>query len=193
MVRQDKRKSDADGRRGPAGGAGDESNGIFQGRDGAARGMLMTLTRLGAIVSSGPYLGCRRSRACCARGPIIVGGRETQGIRRALSFGDSSLRYRALHFQSDSQPQPNLRRCHVKKFRTPENEQRVFSDGARGRRPGGSRREMPPEGWTSSAKATSTSGRVPRADRESERKDIKLPAFLKLSLDDVDALLDDMH
>ncbi|GBP73240.1 hypothetical protein EVAR_55006_1 [Eumeta japonica] len=34
-----------------------------------------------------------------------------------LSFGDSSLRYRALHlFISDSQSQPNLRRCHVKTY-----------------------------------------------------------------------------
>ncbi|GBP38723.1 hypothetical protein EVAR_22372_1 [Eumeta japonica] len=55
----------------------------------------------------------------CARGrPIIVEWERAQGIRRALSFGDSSLRYRALHFFiSDSQPQPNLRRCHVKNRR----------------------------------------------------------------------------
>ncbi|GBP26779.1 hypothetical protein EVAR_81144_1 [Eumeta japonica] len=34
-----------------------------------------------------------------------------------LSSGDSSLRYERYTFQSDSQPQPNLRRCHVKRNR----------------------------------------------------------------------------
>ncbi|GBP86960.1 hypothetical protein EVAR_64089_1 [Eumeta japonica] len=52
---------------------------------------------------------------CCARGrPIIVEWERRKAFGGPLSFGDSSLRYRALHFQSDSQPQPNLRRCHVK-------------------------------------------------------------------------------
>ncbi|GBP14576.1 hypothetical protein EVAR_93452_1 [Eumeta japonica] len=53
---------------------------------------------------------------CCARGrPIIVEWERRKAFGGPLSFGDSSLRYRALHFFiSDSQPQPNLRRCHVK-------------------------------------------------------------------------------
>ncbi|GBP58082.1 hypothetical protein EVAR_39799_1 [Eumeta japonica] len=51
-----------------------------------------------------------------ARGrPIIVEWERRKAFGGPLSFGDSSLRYRALHFFiSDSQPQPNLRRCHVK-------------------------------------------------------------------------------
>ncbi|GBP32795.1 hypothetical protein EVAR_18950_1 [Eumeta japonica] len=48
--------------------------------------------------------------------PIIVEW-ETRHLAKALSFGDSSLRYRALHFFiSDSQPQPNLRRCQKKEY-----------------------------------------------------------------------------
>ncbi|GBP79238.1 hypothetical protein EVAR_87333_1 [Eumeta japonica] len=52
-----------------------------------------------------------------ARGgrPIIVEWERRKAFGGPLSFGDSSLRYRALHlFISDSQSQPNLRRCHVK-------------------------------------------------------------------------------
>ncbi|GBP38264.1 hypothetical protein EVAR_29207_1 [Eumeta japonica] len=53
---------------------------------------------------------------CCARGRPIIVEWETPAFGGPLSFGDSSLRYRALHFQSDSQPQPNLRRCRQKYF-----------------------------------------------------------------------------
>ncbi|GBP71411.1 hypothetical protein EVAR_44778_1 [Eumeta japonica] len=66
----------------------------------------------------GLYENARRDSAklTAARGrPIIVEWERRKAFGGPLSFGDSSLRYRALHlFISDSQSQPNLRRCHVK-------------------------------------------------------------------------------
>ncbi|GBP65744.1 hypothetical protein EVAR_44389_1 [Eumeta japonica] len=88
-----------------------------------------------AKVAIGPALITQKAAATCAgsphavvhlylqsalllraRRPIIVEWERRKAFGGPLSFGDSSLRYRALHFFiSDSQPQPNLRRCHVKK------------------------------------------------------------------------------
>ncbi|GBP90573.1 hypothetical protein EVAR_68261_1 [Eumeta japonica] len=55
-------------------------------------------------------------KVCCARGrPIIVewerDARHSAGLSRSVTHRYVTERYT---FQSDSQPQPNLRRCHVK-------------------------------------------------------------------------------
>ncbi|GBP37421.1 hypothetical protein EVAR_16326_1 [Eumeta japonica] len=82
---------------------------------------------------------------CCARGrPIIVewerDARHSAGLSRSVTHRYVTERYT---FQSDSQPQPNLRRCHVKKVFRISFRKRLL-EGKRAYEPPESRRSPPP-------------------------------------------------